>query len=146
MKAIWFCFLYITAGIDLWKREIPVWIFMAFGVAGTAGVILAFLRLGIDFRWSHLAGIGGSMAIGMALLFLSHVTKGALGEGDACFFLVSGLYISWKMNLALFCYSLMLGSLYAIGVLLWGCRRGQSAKGKKMPFLPFVWLTGVFLL
>lgn len=144
MGLIFFCFMGLTAGIDLVRQEIPGWIFWLFGVAGIVG---AFITVsGCENMLMACGGIVGSMSVGGSLILVSRLVRGAVGEGDGIFFLVTGLYTSWKMNLALLCYGLLLCSLYGMILMLWGRYRGVSYRKKKVPFLPFVWMAGMLML
>lgn len=146
MKEVWFVFLCIAAGIDLWKQNIPAYLF---GIAGVAGVMGIAAEAAVMGSWTGammvVADVAASVAIGLVLLFVSRMTAGGLGAGDAWFFLVTGLYLPWRENLSLLCYSGCFSSLYGIGVLAWGWRRQSSVRRIKIPFLPFVWMAAMVL-
>lgn len=136
MKMIWIVFLYMAAGLDLWKREIPVWLYGVFGLVGIVNVV----------RNPLLLPMAGSIAIGLVLLLISFGSGGAVGDGDGWFFLVSGLYLAWQENLSLLCSGLLLSSLYAIGWIIWGKWNGVSVKHIKIPFLPFLLPMGIWMV
>lgn len=149
MKETWFVFLCIAAGIDLWKQHIPVCLFWIAGTVGIMGIVAEAVEMGSCMGGmavvAGVAGVTASVAIGLVLFFVSHVTAGGLGEGDAWFFLVTGLYLSWKESLSLLCYSGCLSSLYGIGVLAWRWRGRGNGRRTKIPFLPFVWMAAMVL-
>lgn len=149
MKEAWFVFLCIAAGIDLWKKNIPVCLFWMAGAAGIMGIVSEVSEAAVMGNWmgamAVVADVAASVTIGLVLLFVSHVTAGGLGAGDAWFFLVTGLYLSWTENLSLLCYSGCFSSLYGIGVLAWGWRRRGNVRRSKIPFLPFVWMAAIVL-
>lgn len=152
MRAVWFGFLCILAWIDLRKRSIPVYWFVIVGVVGVAGVVWEIAggpgasgTVGSSvFR--ILTELAMSMAVGLLLLLFSYLTRGALGAGDGCFFLVTGLYLPWGQNLGLLCYGLLISSLYGMGVLICGMWKQEAVRNKHIPFLPFVWAAAVFLM
>lgn len=147
--------------MDVIKREIPGWMFCLFGTVGLAGRLAGSAGIadiawvGSNIReagsvgylavWPELAAIAGSAAVGVLLLIISRAARGAVGEGDGWFFVVSGLYISWKINLGLLCYGLILSSMYGILLTVWGTVKGISVRKKKIPFLPFVSMAGILM-
>lgn len=144
MGVVLFCFMGLTAGVDLLKGEIPDWMFWLFGAAGAVGTGLALA--GSENIAAKLVGVAGSMAVGAVILLVSHLVKGAVGEGDGWFFLVTGLYTSWELNLGLLFTGLMLCCVYGMVLIIWGRIKGVPVRKQKIPFLPFVWLAGMMLL
>ncbi len=143
MDKVLYCFMGMTAVMDLIKREIPGWMFWIFGIAGAIGRISG--STGKMAAWPGLTAIDGSVAVGILLLVISRAARGAVGEGDGWFFVVSGLYVSWTVNLGLLCYGLVLSSIYGILLTVWGTVKGISVRKKKIPFLPFVSMAGIFM-
>ena len=176
MDKVLYCFMGITAVMDLAKREIPGWVFWVFGIVGVVGRIWMISNSGMAVwpemavasgsagemavwpgmaavsgsagelaLWRELAALAGSVAVGVLLLVISSTARGAVGEGDGWFFIVSGLYVSWKINLGLLCYGLIFSSLYGILLTVRGTVKGISVRKKKIPFLPFVSMAGIFM-
>lgn len=143
----------LLLGVAGWQdykyRSIKVNVFLGFGIFGGilrgVGLVMekqfqgctapgAWLLLG-----SYGADIGAAMGIGLLLLILSAVTREAVGKGDGCFFVVSGIYLGFWRNLELLWASLFL-CLIAGGVIaaldLVRDRKGSANIRKlSLPFL-----------
>lgn len=151
MNLIWYCFMGMTAVADLIKRMIPGWMFWGFGVIGAAGRIMEMVwgssgdMAGGPDAARRLVGIGCSVAVGGALLVVSRLLHGDVGEGDGLFFVVSGLYVPWKINLGLLCYGLMFCCGYGMMLIIWGVVRGVPVRKMCIPFLPFVSIAAIFM-
>ncbi len=129
-------FLLAAAWQDFRRKEIAVWIF---AVSGLAALILNLTER------TFLSYIYGS-AVGIGLLVAGAGLKGAVGIGDGCFFVVSGLYLGLKENLRLFCTALLLSGLYGLGIYVYKrFRYGLDAGKETFPFLPFA-AAGEFLI
>ena len=81
---------------------------------------------------------GGQRGAGIALVLLSRLSGGAVGEGDGWFFVVAGVALGVRNAVALFFISLFLCCLWCVGMAVWGWRRRISVRRKTVPFLPFV--------
>ena len=86
-----------------------------------------------------------SAAIGVCLLLISRVADGAIGEGDGLYFIVTGFFVPWSVNLGLLCYGLLLCCVYAMGVIIWGVAKDVFVREIRIPFLPFVALAGAIM-
>lgn len=98
------------------------------------------------FNGRQLADALLSCGIGAGLLGLSYLTDGGIGEGDGWFFLISGLFLSWKENLLLLCSGWFLCVLYGfvlIGQAIGGKRINRR---KQVPFLPLLIPMGAYLI
>lgn len=138
-KILFGIFLLAAAWEDGREGSVSVWLFKA---AGMAGVLLAFLQgdMGAERLLSCLVGVG--------LLLLSRLTDEAIGVGDGCFFVVSGLYLSLILNLKLLIYGTFLNGIVCGGIYVSGLLRGRDVKKKPVPFLPYlvpVWIGLVIL-
>lgn len=153
---VFFIYLAAAAWQDVRRREISGWFLCCFGavffilqlcrriIPETWGIDLSMLSKGMSTSLS-LEELAGGMAIGAALLFIGQITKGAIGTGDGLFFLVSGCYLGFYKNLFFLCISLFLSSGAGLLCLVWGRRKGQDWRGKKLPFLVFAFLPGILI-
>ena len=109
---------------DIRKKEIPVVPgIVCFGV-------LAILQTAAGDGWRPcLAGV----AIAVLLWGVSKVTRGALGEGDALVYAVTGAALGFWGNLELLAASLCLSA--AAGIVLLIIRRASLKT--RIPFVPF---------
>lgn len=137
-------FLLLAAAQDLKKKQVDIWIYLLFGGAALAIGIGRELTGGDACPWlEHLSGAG----LGMGLLAVSAVSRGGIGTGDGCFFLVSGLFLGFWENLMMLCYGTLLCGVFCLGYWIW-CRFHMIADVRKrvVPFLPFVVPPGIWLV
>lgn len=132
-------FLLTAAWQDGREKSISVWLFVT---AGIAGAFLSILqgRFGMERLLSCL--------IGVMLLFISRLTDEAIGAGDGCFFVVSGLFLNTILNLKLLIYGTFFNGLICSGIYFYCRVRGKDIKKKSIPFLPVlvpVWIGLVML-
>ena len=138
-KILFVIFLLAAAWEDGREKAVSLWLFKA---AGVAGVILALLQG--DMGGERLL----SYTVGLGLLLLSQLTGEAIGIGDGCFFVVSGLYLSALVNLKLLIYGIFLNGIVCGGMYVWSRLKGRDVRKKSVPFLPFlvpVWIGMVIL-
>ena len=84
-----------------------------------------------------------SSSIGILLLLIGKASRGSIGAGDGCFFLVSGLLLDPCPNLWLFSVSVFLCGVYSLGLFVRARFTGESRIGKEtLAFLPFVAVAG----
>lgn len=134
----------MAAAQDLARKQVDIWIYLLFG--GTALAIGIGRQLAGDAGYSCLQHVEAA-GLGAALLAASLVSRGGIGRGDGCFFLVSGLYLEFWENLMMLCYGILLCGIFSLGYLMW-CRFRMSADVRKrtIPFLPFVVPPGIWLV
>ena len=127
-------FLYLAAAAwqDGREKQVSGWVFLFFSVHFLTTQICQSIVLadmgrfpanvwfyGIAKRPSPWELLWGCL-IGAALLGISRITEGALGEGDGLFFMVSGLYLGFWRNLFFFVASLFLCSMAGVVFLARG--------------------------
>lgn len=134
----------IFLGIAVWQdiryRRLGAGLLAGFGLLGAVlRLYAAWLLWKGEGVWQEVLLDGcGAALLGIALLILGRAAKGALGEGDGCFFAVSGLYLGIKGNIALFFAAMTACFLFCCLLLLWGRWKGVSMRKRRVPFLPFV--------
>ena len=118
-------------GINSWKdirtREVSLLSIVVFGIVGM--VRTCFLRtVSVDLVWN--------VCMGVAVIGLSIISKGAVGMGDGLLFLSLGTVLPFEELLSAFLLGLFCCCFWGIVVLF------LSGKGKKteMPFVPFLML------
>ena len=144
IKILFGSFLFLSAWYDLREKRIPVRLFVAFGVIGIAGMICSWGEDGNKSAvWLTflLALLPGS-----ALLALTAFTKGAIGAGDGCFFLVSACYLSLSKLLFLLFQGLLFCSALSLGMTVWGVASGVNVRKIRLPFLPFLFPAWIWML
>lgn len=141
---IFLLFLLIVAGQDLRKKRVEVWIFIVFGVGALLILAYQWGTAGQPVPWGNRFS---SMCLGFGLLGCSILWQDAIGLGDGCFFLVSGLMLGFWENLALLCYGLLLCSVYCLGLFVWNqVRYHKNVKNCTVPFLPFLVPVGIWIV
>ena len=118
--------LTLCSAEDIKRKQIrlnPVLIF------GILGIFLHML-----FRMQSIENILLGMSVGVVLLFLSVLTGGRIGMGDAVLLIVTGIYLGLEKNLELFFCGLLLCSMWALGLMV---LRKKNRKDS-IPFVPFL--------
>ena len=104
-------FLYLCSREDYRYKTLSVHKFLIFGCLGLVYV----LTVDIVSVQSMAAGAG----IGGVMLLFSRCGLNWLGEGDGWIFVVTGLLLGIRQNLAILCIALMLSGIYClVGMLL----------------------------
>ena len=130
-EMLFLIFLAVAAWQDMRDKEIDAWLYVVFG-----GLIW-FGKLCFDGPvelWREAV----NAVPGIALVLLSRLSGGAVGEGDGWFFVVAGVALGVRNAVALFFMSLFLCCLWCAGMAVWGGRRRISVRRRTVPFLPFV--------
>ena len=83
-------FTALAAGQDLRKKQVDINLYWIFGMI--AGAVLVFrMWENQNIMWEKAAeGLFGFLP-GLVLLGLGKVSRGSIGAGDGCYFLISGL-------------------------------------------------------
>ena len=124
ITAITGSYLAIMAVIDRRRKEIPV-------LPGVLCLILLVRAQFVDCK-GWLSWLPG-MLIGLFLYIVSKISDGAIGEGDALVYFLTGVALGFFRNLELLICSLFLSSLVS-GFLLVFRRVGKK---ERIPLVPF---------
>ena len=146
IAGMYWSFLIIAAVQDYRRKQIDLWVFVAFGLllAGAKGYLWFVSEE--KFSWADTAaGIG----TGAVLLGLSAVSRGGVGMGDGGFFCVSGLALGFRRNFTLFGISILMCGVWSLFLLTKTRISGQiyygGLRNKTVPFIPFVLAASVCL-
>lgn len=117
-------YLVIMAVVDGRKKEIPI-------LPGIICLVCVVIGEMVNHApwWECLPG----MMVGLGLYVISKVTHGAIGEGDALVYTLTGALFGLMKNMELLIYSLFLCSFVSIVLLL--ARRIN--RKDKLAFIPF---------
>ncbi len=83
---------------------------------------------------------------GLLLLLFSFASGGALGEGDALFFLLLGTAAGFRCQLLILFLTMLSAGLFALFYVVAGMFRGRSRRSECLPLLPFTLLPSVCVL
>lgn len=134
-------FMGVSVWQDLKTRSLSVYSLVVFG-----GLILTAACLTGTFLQPGWLERIGSMGIGVALLLISKVSQGAVGEGDGWFLMITGMVLGFWSNLAVLLYGLLFCSCYSLGLIVWGCLLKVNVRKKAIPFLPFLLPAGIWMV
>ena len=116
-----------AAAIDLAHRLIPNRLL----IAAAALALLALAPSGGSAYLDGLIGGLGLLAVGLAIAVLG---RGGFGMGDVKYLGVVGLLLGWRSGLLALCLAVVLGGLYAAGLL--ATRRARRSDA--IAFGPFI--------
>ena len=137
----------LTAAVQDWiRKSVDIRIYLLFGGAALLTMLRKVLMGGIFFGsgWENRLG---SISIGLGLLALGVLSRGRIGTGDGCFFIVSGLLLGFWENFLLLSYGTLLCGLYSLFCIVRSRFYIEETLTKRIiPFLPFLIPPGVWLL
>ncbi|MCI8741934.1 MAG: hypothetical protein HFG62_10880 [Lachnospiraceae bacterium] len=153
---IFMLFLATAAWQDLRKKSVEVRVFVVFGAAAFLwNILIIWYMAGFPGEPETITGTGeiigtrikermAGCLVGAVLLVLAWTSRGGIGAGDGCFFLVSGLLLEAGQNFCLFLAGLFLCGLWSLGVFTRERLAGHAGSGRiTLAFLPFVAAAGI---
>ena len=139
-------FLAVAAGQDLRKKQVDIWIYVLFGSLALAAAAGRQMWGNAGYQWmEHVGGI----CLGLLLSGIGVISRGSIGIGDGCFFLVSGLMLKFRQSMLLLCYGILFCGLYCLIYLVWLRFHSTgiaTVRKHIVPFLPFLVPPGIWLL
>lgn len=141
-NGLFLCFLLAAAIQDIREKQVEVRLFVIFG-------LLAVLLCGYQWKtgcWHGWFDVAGNLCVAAGLIGAAVLWREAVGLGDGCFFLVSGLLLEFWENLALLFYGLMLCGCYCLLKIVFTQLHGGPVKNQTVPFLPFLVPAGIWLV
>ncbi len=119
---------------DMRRKEISM---ITIGVFAIPAVILNFIFVQ-ESIWQQVGGL----CVGIVLLIISKVSKGAVGEGDGYLLMITGLLLGLWGNLQLLMGALLLAAIFSSVLLI----MNQADKKKELPFVPFLFISYMGML
>ncbi|MGN0158665.1 MAG: prepilin peptidase [Brotaphodocola sp.] len=139
-------FLAIAAGQDLKKKQVDIWVFILFGGLALTAAAGRELWGNVGYRWmEHIGGI----CLGFLLFGIGSISRGGVGIGDGCFFLVSGMMLNFRESMMLLSCGTLCCGLYSLIYLVWMRFRYADIRvvqKQVVPFLPFLIPPGIWLV
>ncbi|NLZ81062.1 MAG: hypothetical protein GX913_04580 [Clostridiales bacterium] len=111
---------------DIKAMNVPL---IGIGLFTVVGILLS-----IFYPMFSMIEILGGVLIGLVLLFISWISKDAIGKGDGLLIATCGLYLGFWGNMVLLSYGLLLAGITS-GILLIA---KQLRRKQKVPFVPFL--------
>ena len=151
-------FLMVFSWQDFHRKRIRVGWLYGFGTAGMTltmiRCVLSVIKDGWDWKKSVLQIMVWLLGMlpGIFLFWMERQTKGAVGLGDGCFFLITGCYLGGWRTLELLMgavfVSSLAGGVWMLTALLGGKGNGlwEKMRKKKLPFLPCVLPVWIWML
>ncbi|MGL5435905.1 MAG: prepilin peptidase [Lachnospiraceae bacterium] len=142
-NGLFLCFLLVAAGQDIRDKHVEVRVFALFGLLA---VMLSVYQWTTGV-WNGWIDLVSNLCIAAGIIGAAVFWKDAIGFGDGCFFLVSGILLGFWENLALLFYGMLLcGSYCLLKLVICQLRNGQNVRNQTVPFLPFLVPVGVWLV
>lgn len=135
-------FLIVLGVCDSRECKVPIALIKGGFLAAFLWVICRCIGNPEEWKWLVLATLLG-MLPGVLLLGMAHIT-GKIGAGDGLVLMVLGMLVGYKECLMFTCCSLLLMSVWCIGVLCF--KKGN--RNTRIPYLPFlavVYMTGLLV-
>lgn len=136
MKLTFTIYLLLASWQDLRKRQIKVWLYILFGIAGIVEYCL-WGRTAESVVQTLIQVLTGTTP-GLFLLLVTKCSRGAIGAGDGWFFVTAALYMEVWSVVALLFYGLIFCSACCLGMVVWGIVSGVNIRKRRLPFLPFL--------
>ena len=118
--------LTLCSAQDIKKKQIRLNLVLFFGILGVLFHML--------WRIQSIENLLLGMSVGVALLFLSVLTGGRIGAGDAVLLIVTGIYLGLEQNLELFFGGLVMCSICSLALLV----LRKKGRNDSIPFVPFL--------
>ncbi len=90
----------------------------------------------------HFQGI----SMGLILLLVSKITKGAIGAGDGWFFTASAWYLNAEEAWILLLGGLAVSWCWGAGLILYRAWKRENGGNMTLPFLACMWPAGIWIL
>lgn len=135
MDNIFLGILFLSAAFfDIKFKALPRWF-----------LVVAFIGSFCMYLWKRpvtLWEIAGAVAVGIVLLFISFVTKGALGAGDGLFLMIAGILLGGTRIMEILGLGIFLSGFVSCVLLIFK----KVSRKTALPFIPFLLLSyGIIL-
>lgn len=129
-------FFFIFFFEDIRKHSVNNIVFIMYLIVGILlianGLILSFQQLN-NINYYKIFEVAMSFMLGGLIYLLSILSKEAIGKGDALYFIINGLYLSFMENVLLFVFGIFVSTL--ISIFLYIKHKGR-VKNIMIPFIP----------
>jgi len=140
-RLIFLLFLSVCVFQDIREKSVDLRVFLLM----TAAEILWYVRSAVTGAPTDSVSLLLGAGTGAMLYVLSSLSRGAVGTGDALFFLLAGGASGLHSVLLLLSASLFLAGLFSLVLLVAGFVRKKSMRKCRIPFLPFTALPAFFI-
>lgn len=138
LKNLFFLLFLIKFSINDFKyKRITLKSFFIYLIIGIVILILSIINQNkIEF-----VEIIKSIAFGSIIIFISIVTKSAIGRGDGIYFIINAFYINFITNITMFITGIYIMFLFCIFIYI---KNNGNVKNLKLPFIPFLLPYGIW--
>ncbi len=133
---VYLLFFLVAAVCDLYKKSVPVLLFILGLLAGIPCFLYSCLHAGASITIAFLFKALVRFLPGCLLLGLSILTKGALGIGDGLFLVLSALFLSFREILILLLIGIFVSAVVSILMILPAHFRKKNLQHQTIPFIP----------
>ena len=120
---------------DLKYRGLPKW----FLIGGFLGSSIGYLMK----RPVAVEEMIGGLVLGIFLVIISFITRGALGSGDGIFLGIVGINLGFTNTGVICVYGLLLSACFSLFMLIFK----KVSRKTSIPFIPFLTVAyGIFIL
>ncbi len=119
----------ILAGLDLYSRQVPMWMLAVSGLVMTAVSVYRAIegeRRGVEWLWCMLPGL---------VLLAATLLSRKVGWADSIVLLLLGMMTDFRACAYSFVFSMLAISLVSLVLLAFRRVKGNT----KLPYLPFLW-------
>lgn len=145
-KVCFFIFLFyffLSCVFDLRYRAVPNMIHLIFILTGFPLFLYHNIFTKTAFDISLLNDLVIRFIPGLLLLFVSLVSRGALGIGDAVFMTISALYINVRSVLFIFISGFLSAFVLSAVMLIYGKIKNKDLQHMSLPLIPLM-LPGLY--
>ncbi|WP_031551932.1 prepilin peptidase [Oribacterium sp. FC2011] len=145
-KACFFIFLFyffLACAFDLKYRAVPTMIHLIFILTGFPLFLYLNIFTVTAFDFPILNDLVLRFLPGLLLLFVSIVSRGSLGIGDAVFMTISAFYIDLRSILFIFISGFLSAFIVSAVMLIYGKMKNKDLHHMSLPLIPLM-LPGLY--
>ncbi len=121
--------------IDIKTKKIP-------NILVIIGVILGLISIFFNNDINIYSSMLGAAVLSSALIFISLITKGALGMGDAKIIFVIGLFLGLRTSFSVLLLSIMISGIISLFLLIFRVVKRKTT----IPFAPFILISAFYII
>ena len=132
-------FMLLAAAGDIRRRQIRISLLLTAGIS----IVLMYMIVLACGRKTDWMMIAAGLALGIFLAALSRLLHGAVGMGDAVYFMIVGTACGGNAAALVFAGGLILCAAVSVFLIVRASLSGKSIRSRKLPFLAFCVIPGL---